>query len=326
MSPEQCRGRDVDHRTDIYAFGIVTPTTCSPAVLPFPGDDYMEILLAQINEEPAPPSTHAPDLPAGIDQVIAWMMAKDPSMRPASLKTAVQGLEQAARAGGVALPTGPPGTDGGMQPVVIPDTMTPPIERSGIGSAPTVAPGQTVPAPIAAKRKGGAAIWVALASVLLAGAVVVVIVLSGSGDEQPQAKNEVPTPPQEPLGQPPEQPPPEVPAKPTLVTLTFSDSVPNGTVISVLGREYGVLSSDLREVQIPYSEDPAIVTLSSPGYRPGSTKLTPSADQQVDKKLKKQRGRKARRLRDRAAGKDGRDGRDGEDKRNRIEDPFKKKK
>ena len=51
MSPEQCRGRDVDHRTDIYAFGCVAYELLTGQV-PFSGEDYMEILMKQIGEEP----------------------------------------------------------------------------------------------------------------------------------------------------------------------------------------------------------------------------------------------------------------------------------
>ena len=53
----------VDHRTDIYAFGIVAYELLT-GQMPFDGEDYMDILLSQISDEKAaPPSTHAPHLP-----------------------------------------------------------------------------------------------------------------------------------------------------------------------------------------------------------------------------------------------------------------------
>jgi serine/threonine protein kinase len=62
MSPEQCRGREIDHRTDIYSFGILCFETLTARV-PFDGDDYMEILLKQINDPPPRPSSFVPELP-----------------------------------------------------------------------------------------------------------------------------------------------------------------------------------------------------------------------------------------------------------------------
>ena len=76
-SPEQCRGRDVDQRTDIYAFGVLCYLMLTGSY-PHDGDDYMDILMKQIQEDPALPSQVADDLPAGIDDAIMWMMAKDP--------------------------------------------------------------------------------------------------------------------------------------------------------------------------------------------------------------------------------------------------------
>ncbi|MBV8761743.1 MAG: serine/threonine protein kinase, partial [Deltaproteobacteria bacterium] len=52
MSPEQCRGRDVDHRTDIYSFGILTYRVLTGAY-PFTGD-FMELMTAQVASEPPP--------------------------------------------------------------------------------------------------------------------------------------------------------------------------------------------------------------------------------------------------------------------------------
>jgi eukaryotic-like serine/threonine-protein kinase len=92
MSPEQCRGRDIDHRTDVYSFGIVAYRLLTGA-LPFEGDDYMELLFKQTNEEPAPPSTQNPRLTPAVDAAIAWMMRKDRAQRPPSVLEAVQALD-----------------------------------------------------------------------------------------------------------------------------------------------------------------------------------------------------------------------------------------
>ncbi|MEZ4361031.1 MAG: serine/threonine-protein kinase [Kofleriaceae bacterium] len=95
MSPEQCRGRDVDHRTDIYAFGIVAFRMLTGA-MPFDGDDYMTILMLQMSEPPPAASTRVPDLPPEIDQILCWTLAKDPAERPQSLTHAVEALERVA--------------------------------------------------------------------------------------------------------------------------------------------------------------------------------------------------------------------------------------
>ena len=99
MSPEQCRGRDVDHRTDIYAFGCMTYRMLTGRV-PFDGEGYTDILFKQIQEEPRPPTEFNANLPSETDAVIAKMMAKDPNARYKTLADAVRALETAAYAGG----------------------------------------------------------------------------------------------------------------------------------------------------------------------------------------------------------------------------------
>jgi serine/threonine protein kinase len=57
MSPEQCEGRgEIDHRTDIYALGIVLYEMLSGRV-PFIGEGYGEILVQHLTQPPTPPST-----------------------------------------------------------------------------------------------------------------------------------------------------------------------------------------------------------------------------------------------------------------------------
>lgn len=106
MSPEQCRGRGVDHRTDIYGFGIMAYRMLT-GVLPFDGEDYMDVLLAQLQQEPKPPSSIVGGLPEGVDEAIGWMLQKDPAERPPNLFTAVRSLEAAAEAAGMLLPRAP---------------------------------------------------------------------------------------------------------------------------------------------------------------------------------------------------------------------------
>ncbi|MBL8743459.1 MAG: serine/threonine protein kinase, partial [Myxococcales bacterium] len=99
MSPEQVHGRAVDHRTDIYAFGVVIFEILAGR-LPFEGQSVMDVLMKHATL-PAPRiSETAPWVPKEVDEVLTRMMAKSPDDRPQSILAAVDELtEAAARAG-----------------------------------------------------------------------------------------------------------------------------------------------------------------------------------------------------------------------------------
>ena len=103
MSPEQCLGQAVDHRTDIYAFGILAYRMLT-GTLPFTGDSYMRIMLAHVNAPPPSLREFVPDLPESVDQSVLAMLAKEPADRPQNMRAALQSLEGAALAAGVPLP------------------------------------------------------------------------------------------------------------------------------------------------------------------------------------------------------------------------------
>lgn len=103
MSPEQCQGPDVDHRTDVYAFGVMTYQLLTGR-LPFIGDNVVEVLVKQMTAQADPPSAVCRDLPSAIDLPIMWMMEKDKENRPASLAVAIAALESAANASGFHIP------------------------------------------------------------------------------------------------------------------------------------------------------------------------------------------------------------------------------
>ena len=100
MSPEQCRGKKVDQRTDVYSFGVLAYQTLTGR-LPFDDPAYMEILFKQMTEQAALPSTICPEVPAALDEPILTMMDKEPDKRPASVGAAVRALEEAAVALGL---------------------------------------------------------------------------------------------------------------------------------------------------------------------------------------------------------------------------------
>ncbi len=82
MSPEQCHGRGIDHRTDIYAMGVILYRLYAGR-MPFQGETFTEILAKQITLMPDPPSTYA-TLPPALDELIMRCLSKDPAGRPQS--------------------------------------------------------------------------------------------------------------------------------------------------------------------------------------------------------------------------------------------------
>jgi len=84
MSPEQCKGEPVDHRSDIYSLGCVLFEMVSGSP-PFVGARARELLAA--HKLRPPPSLRAvtPHAPSWLAELVARMLAKDPAARPQSM-------------------------------------------------------------------------------------------------------------------------------------------------------------------------------------------------------------------------------------------------
>lgn len=80
VAPEQILGKPIDGRCDIYSLGCVL-YECLTGRVPFKKEHDAAVIWAQVEEQPPPPSTLLPALPAEIDEVIATSMAKDPDDR-----------------------------------------------------------------------------------------------------------------------------------------------------------------------------------------------------------------------------------------------------
>jgi serine/threonine-protein kinase len=81
MSPEQCKSKGVDHRTDIYALGCMGYEMLLGKT-PFDADNVAELISAHLVTEPPRPSTLKPDIDPDVEKLLFNMVAKDPDKRP----------------------------------------------------------------------------------------------------------------------------------------------------------------------------------------------------------------------------------------------------
>jgi serine/threonine protein kinase len=83
MAPEQIRSEDITAAADVYALGCVV-YECLGGSPPFADRQGMRVLWAHLQDPPADLSTRRSDLPAGVGEVIAKSLEKDPADRPQS--------------------------------------------------------------------------------------------------------------------------------------------------------------------------------------------------------------------------------------------------
>ena len=83
ISPEQARGDAVDHRSDLYSLGA-TAYRLLTGRTPFEGETTRDILRGHFTEEPTPLRELDPAIPAGLEELVLNLLAKDPAERPPS--------------------------------------------------------------------------------------------------------------------------------------------------------------------------------------------------------------------------------------------------
>ena len=136
MSPEQCRGVNVEKGTDIYALGMILYEMFAGR-LPFSGS-FAELITDHLMTVPDPPSRHRP-MPRAMEQLILRCIEKDPAQRPQWAEALGKALEAALPAAdedmqtAAVVPVGAPAP----APVAAPpeaqaakDTLSPPPGRT----------------------------------------------------------------------------------------------------------------------------------------------------------------------------------------------------
>lgn len=84
MSPESCRGQDVDGRADVWSFGVMLFEMLT-GVRPFDQDNPMQLMLAIMREPPADIQRLNPEIPDQVADLIYRMLSKDINRRIPSM-------------------------------------------------------------------------------------------------------------------------------------------------------------------------------------------------------------------------------------------------
>lgn len=98
MSPEQCQGKQLDPRSDVYSIGILMYEMLSGEV-PFDGETTLQVVYNQLHLPPRPLTELSPQIPVLLARVVLRALAKEPEKRQSSalelsdeLKLAVESI------------------------------------------------------------------------------------------------------------------------------------------------------------------------------------------------------------------------------------------
>ncbi len=108
MSPEQVRGKAVDHRADIFAFGAILYEMLA-GTRAFRKSTSAETMTAILNDDPPSLSQLAPGMPLGLQRVVHRCLEKNPEQRfqsASDLAFALEALSEASSSSAAAIDRG----------------------------------------------------------------------------------------------------------------------------------------------------------------------------------------------------------------------------
>jgi len=311
MSPEQCRGVNVDHRTDVYAFGVMT-FQCLTGQLPFFADQIMDLMIMHIHDPPPAPSSVNGALRPELDAPILAMMAKNPDERPQSVGEGLEWLASVAKEVGYDVQLAPrkaatvrlpgatgtsgigtpsrgvtgneatqlraPGVTGPRGRTVRPATVVDPLKPATMLDAER---------DVTSTRKPRTGLFVLAAIGIAAGAGVGLVML-GRGGSQAAAPTAAPAPPASTAA-----PAATTPPTATATTTAAASAAPQVVKVLITTAAKGakiysgdkVLGTAGTPFEIPRGEVEVALTVKATGFADKEVKLTPSKDAELDVKL-----------------------------------------
>jgi len=279
MSPEQARGStELDHRSDLYSMGVILYEMLTGR-LPFEGENFTEIIISILTQEPIPPREACAEFPNEAEPVLLRALVKDPAGRYADaleFAGALQGL------------SGYENRQAQLTSLAASAKKTT-FAAGSLGPAIDSSPGGSVAADVLSMVSGGAATPTGWAGTqpprkkssrtkAIVAIVIVACVISAGGLGALFLVPRLTAPPP-PAPVAPTAPVPAAPAKPKAVTITVNGAPDGARLIFD-----GVLIT-VNPFNVKYGEAGLPLKVEAAGYQPFEITVVPSSDQIVPVKL-----------------------------------------